>query len=406
MKDSTNMGDDSNGRRLMAEIIGDALWEENRHGKHSNNSSGSGWAPFDNPRNGNVLLGDLDVAFLGAYAIGMFVSGHLGDRLDLRKFLTWGMIGSGTCVCLFGVAYFADIHAMPYFLSIQLVGGLVQATGWPSVVTVMANWFGHGKRGLIMGVWNAHTSVGNILGSLMAASMLQYGWGWSFIVPGLLIIVAGILIFSFLVVEPQDIGFMPQSGSHLGSFAASEAGTPRGDDNQLSASDKELLERRLAHIAETHDGMVPSQVAASMEAHHHIRRPQHGMVAMGSTLVMVNDDRDSIDVRFGVVNLLPWWNFLLRFLCQCCRANRMMSRLLLLGIQRLHQREGNLVYHFLLPGGCLEWLSMLSHCFLPNLWRIRSSTGFHIIFHPRKLEGDRFLPKRQANYQYCLMLVE
>eukprot|EP00889_Picochlorum_renovo_P002464 jgi/Picre1/29494/NNA_004880.t1 len=295
MKDSTNMGDDSNGRRLMAEIIGDALWEENKHGKHSNTSAGAGWAPFDNPRNGNVLLGDLDVAFLGAYAIGMFVSGHLGDRLDLRKFLTWGMIGSGTCVCLFGVAYFADIHAMPYFLSIQLVGGLVQATGWPSVVTVMANWFGHGKRGLIMGVWNAHTSVGNILGSLMAASMLQYGWGWSFIVPGLLIIVAGILIFSFLVVEPQDIGFMPQSGSHLGSFAASEAGTPRGDDNQLSASDKELLERRLAHIAETHDGMVPSQVAASMEAHHHIRRPQHGMVAMGSTLVMVNDDRDSID---------------------------------------------------------------------------------------------------------------
>lgn len=309
MKGGENLGGDPTGRRLMAEIIGDALWDENQHGRHHNTSTGSGWAPFDNPRNGNVLLGDLDVAFLGAYAIGMFVSGHLGDRLDLRKFLTWGMIGSGTCVCLFGVGYFANIHSMPYFLSIQLVGGLVQATGWPSVVTVMANWFGHGKRGLIMGVWNAHTSVGNILGSLMAASMLQYGWGWSFVVPGLLIIGAGILIFSFLVVEPQDIGFMPQSGSHLGSYAVSESGTPRGDGNQISASDKELLERRLAHIAETHHGMVPSQVAASMEAHHHIRRPQHGMVAMGSTLVMVNDDRDSIDVRCVVI-VLAWKVFI------------------------------------------------------------------------------------------------
>lgn len=38
--------------------------------------------------------------------------------------------------------------------------GLLQATGWPSVVSVMANWFGKGKRGLIMGIWNAHTSVG------------------------------------------------------------------------------------------------------------------------------------------------------------------------------------------------------------------------------------------------------
>ena len=148
----------------------------------------------------------------------MFVSGHLGDRLDLRKFLTGGMLGSGACVCLFGAAYFMKVHAMAYFLVIQIVGGLVQATGWPSVVTVMANWFGKGKRGLVMGVWNAHTSVGNILGSLVAASMLQYGWGWSFMVPGLLIILIGILIFLFLVVEPQDIGFLPQSGSTLGSF--------------------------------------------------------------------------------------------------------------------------------------------------------------------------------------------
>jgi hypothetical protein len=26
--------------------------------------------------------------------------------------------------------------------------------------------------------------VGNILGSLIAAYMLKYGWGWSFVVPG------------------------------------------------------------------------------------------------------------------------------------------------------------------------------------------------------------------------------
>ena len=42
------------------------------------------------------------------------------------------------------------------------------ALGWPSVVSVMGNWFGKSKRGLIMGVWNAHTSIGNILGSLLS----------------------------------------------------------------------------------------------------------------------------------------------------------------------------------------------------------------------------------------------
>jgi len=33
-----------------------------------------GWAPFNGP-NGKALLGDLDLAFLGAYAIGMFFAG-------------------------------------------------------------------------------------------------------------------------------------------------------------------------------------------------------------------------------------------------------------------------------------------------------------------------------------------
>lgn len=288
---------DTNRRRLFEVFAPDGDLQKHHH----NTTTDSGWAPFNNPDNGQALLGDLDVSFLGAYALGMFISGHLGDRLDLRKFLTWGMLGSGACVALFGMAFFWNIHSMPYFLGIQVLGGFFQATGWPSVVTVMANWFGHGKRGLIMGVWNAHTSVGNILGSLIAASMLQFGWGWSFVIPGLLIAVVGILIWLFLVVEPQDIGFLPQSGSNLGSFAASEAGTPQRVGQPLSSEDKALLERRLAIIAESRDGTVPLQVTASMKAHHHIRRPQHGMFAMGSTLVMVNDDRDSIDVRsFGI----------------------------------------------------------------------------------------------------------
>jgi OPA family glycerol-3-phosphate transporter-like MFS transporter 1/2 len=53
-------------------------------------------------------------------------------------------------------------------LAPQIFGGAFQSTGWPSVVTVVANWFGKGKKGLIFGVWNSHTSVGNILGSFLA----------------------------------------------------------------------------------------------------------------------------------------------------------------------------------------------------------------------------------------------
>ena len=79
-------------------------------------------APF-NDSGGRLLLGQLDVAFLGAYALGMFGVGHLADRMHLRKFLTFGMLASAACVYAFGMAAFLEIHALWYFLVIQIIGG-------------------------------------------------------------------------------------------------------------------------------------------------------------------------------------------------------------------------------------------------------------------------------------------
>lgn len=165
----------------------------------------AGWAPFDS-RDGTVLLGDIDLAFLAIYAIGMFFVGHIGDRVDLRILLTIGMVGTGLFTAAFGAAYWLNIHSFYYFLGIQLISGLFQSTGWPSVVAIVGNWFGKRKRGLIMGIWNAHTSVGNISGSLIAAALLKFGWGWSFAVPGVIIALAGLVVFLFLPASPESIG--------------------------------------------------------------------------------------------------------------------------------------------------------------------------------------------------------
>ncbi|KAJ4951086.1 hypothetical protein NE237_027918 [Protea cynaroides] len=165
----------------------------------------NGWAPF-NGSDGSALLGDLDVAFLAVYSLGMYFAGHLGDRMDLRIFLTVGMVGTGLFTILFGFGYWFNIHSFYYYLIVQMIAGLFQSTGWPSVVAVVGNWFGKKKRGLIMGIWNAHTSVGNITGSLIASALLNYGWGWSFAAPGLLISFVGLVVFLLLPVTPASVG--------------------------------------------------------------------------------------------------------------------------------------------------------------------------------------------------------
>ncbi|KAJ9153904.1 hypothetical protein P3X46_027292 [Hevea brasiliensis] len=60
-----------------------------------------------------------------------------------------------------------------------------------------------------MGVWNSHTSVGNIMGSVVASGVLEFGWAWSFEVPGICAILVGVLVLLFLVFSPEDIGFEP-----------------------------------------------------------------------------------------------------------------------------------------------------------------------------------------------------
>ncbi|CAK9293864.1 unnamed protein product [Gordionus sp. m RMFG-2023] len=161
------------------------------------------WAPFDGP-NYNEMFGALDMAYLFSYALAMFVSGHLAEHLPLRHFLVCGMIGSGALTALFGAGYFLNIHSAAYYFVVQVIGGAFQSSGWPCVVTCMGSWFGKRKKGLIFGIWNSHTSVGNIIGGLIAALWVNGPWGWSFVVPGLILIFMALPVALFLVPSPEE----------------------------------------------------------------------------------------------------------------------------------------------------------------------------------------------------------
>uniref|UniRef100_A0A1L8DDU5 Sugar phosphate exchanger 3 n=2 Tax=Nyssomyia neivai TaxID=330878 RepID=A0A1L8DDU5_9DIPT len=136
----------------------------------------------------------------------MFASGFIAERVSLRYFLTFGMLLSGIFCYLFGLAKTYNIHSIGYFVVVQAMAGIFQTTGWPGVVTVLGRWFGKSKRGLIFGIWNSHTSIGNIFGSLIAAKYVESDWSMSFIVPGFIMGICGFILFLFLVDSPDSVG--------------------------------------------------------------------------------------------------------------------------------------------------------------------------------------------------------
>ncbi|XP_060012542.1 sugar phosphate exchanger 3 isoform X2 [Lagenorhynchus albirostris] len=135
---------------------------------------------FPSAEEATLFLGTLDTIFLFSYAVGLFISGIVGDRLNLRWVLSFGMCSSALVVFVFGtLTEWLHFYNKGLYCSLWIVNGLLQSTGWPCVVAVMGNWFGKAGRGVVFGLWSACASVGNILGACLASSVLQYGYEYS-----------------------------------------------------------------------------------------------------------------------------------------------------------------------------------------------------------------------------------
>ena len=91
------------------------------------------------------------------------------------------------------------------FLFLISVVIIIFNLGWPCVVEVVGNWFEEGRRGFIMGIWNIHVPLGNILGALIAGAFVETNWGLSFIVPGIIIASLAIVVYLFLIPHPKYV---------------------------------------------------------------------------------------------------------------------------------------------------------------------------------------------------------
>eukprot|EP00794_Sanderia_malayensis_P010901 gene10901-12060_t len=170
------------------------------------NNTCDAWAPFTQRELSKELFGTLDSAFLYSYALAMLFSGYIAEHTSLRIYLGSGMLMTGLFTIAFGMAYFFKIHTLAFFFSMQIITGMFQASGWPCVVAIVGNWFGEGRRGLVMGIWNSHVSVGNIVGSAIAGVWAGDHWGWSFVVPGCIIAGVGFVVLFFVVAHPSYVG--------------------------------------------------------------------------------------------------------------------------------------------------------------------------------------------------------
>nr|XP_060632828.1 sugar phosphate exchanger 3 [Anolis sagrei ordinatus] len=194
---------------------------------------------FPDEKEATLFLGTLDTIFLFSYAVGLFVSGIVGDRLNMRWVLSFGMCSSALVVFVFGtVTEWLHFYNKWFYCSLWIVNGLLQSTGWPCVVAVMGNWFGKAGRGFVFGLWSACASVGNIIGAFLASSVLQYGYEYAFLVTASVQFAGGIIVFFGLVISPKEVG-LPDVDKEVDGKGEEGAREPLigGNDNENEDDD-------------------------------------------------------------------------------------------------------------------------------------------------------------------------
>ena len=152
----------------------------------------------------------MDAVFLFAYAIGLYVSGYIGDLFDATKVLSAGLLLTAAVIAIFGssVPYF-DIHHDYYFIMIWTLNGFIQSTGWPCSVKIMGKWFGENHAGFIFGLWSANASVGNIVGAAMVALVHSHDYPiqYAFYLPAIQLCICSLCILLFVRTDPTKWNF-------------------------------------------------------------------------------------------------------------------------------------------------------------------------------------------------------
>jgi sugar phosphate permease len=132
-------------------------------------------------------------ATLWTYALGQIFNGWLGERIQARWMVFFGIAGS-TVVNLI----MAFTTSYPALIGLALVNGFLQAMGWGPILRTISHVLSADQRERVAGVMGASYIIGNTLTWVITSLLLSSGhWQSVFIIPPLLMLVIGLLWLRF-----------------------------------------------------------------------------------------------------------------------------------------------------------------------------------------------------------------
>ena len=148
------------------------------------------------------LMGIIGAVLLIVNGLGRFANGFLSDRANIRRFMSTGLLVSALAnLCLGFTDYFW------LFLALWTINGWFQSMGSAPSTVSLCQWFSNNERGTYYGIWCGSDHIGEAISFLGTATLVSYtSWRWGFWGPGIVCLVASILLFRLLADRPQTYG--------------------------------------------------------------------------------------------------------------------------------------------------------------------------------------------------------
>ena len=119
------------------------------------------------------MIGIIAGSMLGAYGVGQFINGNLGDKYGGRRLMTLGAVLS--CI-LCWVTSFGNS-----FISLLIpwtANGYVQSFGWAPGSRLISNWWGHNERAKEFGFYMFAASLSAVFTFAICILILNFGMSW------------------------------------------------------------------------------------------------------------------------------------------------------------------------------------------------------------------------------------
>ncbi|OXS29485.1 MAG: regulatory protein UhpC [Desulfovibrio sp. MES5] len=152
-------------------------------------------------------VGILSTIFYIVYGSSRFLGGIISDKSNPRYFMGVGLIITGIINIAFGMS--------SSLLALAILWGLnafFQGWGWPPCTKILTTWYSRNERGFWWAVCNTSHNVGGAIIPLLAGWLaIHYGWRYGMIIPGIIGIVAGVILCIVMRDRPESMG-LPKVG--------------------------------------------------------------------------------------------------------------------------------------------------------------------------------------------------